>query len=102
MVSKYVDYVWVNKLIYVGYEIEDSYVKDSYVKLFIGYDFKVGVYILFMGRKFVFIVYGFFFWSYNGLDYYQWWKNNFENDLVFEIGVLFFIKEFIDFWVSDF
>jgi len=102
MASKYADHVWVNKLIYVGYETEDSHVKDSYVKLLTGYDFKVGAYIPFMGRKLVPTVYGSLFWSYNGLDYYQRWKNNFENDLVFEIGASLFTKEPIDLWVSDF
>lgn len=95
------DHVWINKLIYVGYQTENRKVRDSYVKILTGYDFKVGAYVPFMGKKLVPTLYGSLFWSYNGLDFYERWSNNLENDLVFEIGTTLYTNEPIDLWVTE-
>ncbi len=97
----YEDHVWVNKLIYVGYQTEQSQVRDSYVKLLTGYDFKVAAYIPLMGRKLIPTVYGSLFWSYNGLDFYERWTDNIHNDLVYEIGTTLYTSKPIDLWISE-
>lgn len=102
LAGDYENHVWVNKLIYAGYKTRENGVRDNYVKMLTGYDYKFGSFIPVLGKQLVPTVYGSIFWSYNGVDYKDHWQaSRIRNELNYELGFTLYTSRSFDLWITE-
>lgn len=86
--------VWVNKLIYAGSRTFDSDQHDNYVQILTGVDYSLsrGFHLL-ETHNVRPTLYGLTYWSHNGIDYVERWKDGVDDEMVFELGTTLWAPE---------
>ena len=93
--------IWVNKLVYAGSRTFESDQQDTYVQLLTGFDYSLGNGFTLLERNVRPTMYALTYWSHNGIDYVEHWKDGTSDEMVFELGSTLWAPQPYTFMMMD-